>query len=124
MATLLLTKIFVNLMSSGEFVAAYSQVGRGYSTSVEGRVDTFGGGRQRAIAVEGERTAYPFTLVDVTPADVDTLRGWKGQTVCVRDNRGRRFFGVFHELSPVEVRDQDLYNVPIALQGVSTEEGV
>jgi hypothetical protein len=113
---------FVNLMSSGEFVAAYSEPGRGYSTSIEGRVDTFAGGRQRAISIEGERVTYPFTLVRVTPTDLDTLISWKGQTVCVRDNRGRRFFGAYFEVAPVETRDTDHYNVPLTVVGVTLPE--
>ena len=85
--TLSLTKLWINLLSSGAAVSAYSNDRSGAFTNI-GEVKQMAGGRQRGISVVGEAGVYQFTLVDVPIADVDTLRLWKGQTVQVRQQPG------------------------------------
>lgn len=124
MTTLTLTKLFVNLLSTGAFVAAQSDSRSAQYTNA-GEVKQLAGERLRSVTVAGERGTFSFVLLDVPVADVDTLRSWKGQTVQVRDDRGRVFFGVYHEVTPTDVRDKKTqYNVAIALKTVTVDPGV
>lgn len=120
MATLTLTKLFINRVATTEFVSAYSQRGRAPTYEREGTVRTNAGGRQRAVSQVGERGTYAFVLQDVTQAQITSLREWMGETVEVRDNRGQQFFGVYFALGVGE-RDNEptLYTVAISLRVVS-----
>ena len=122
---MLLTKIWVNLLSTGEAVSAYGQIGRTSEFGLEGEVRTYAGGRRRSVTVEGERSSYSFVLQDVTLTQRDTLRGWFGQNVQVRDHRGQIFSGVILAAGLVErTYELDLYEISITLQSTTTPEGV
>ena len=125
MATLLLTKIWVNLLSSGEAVSAYGQIGRTSEFALAGEVRTYAGGRRRAVTVEGEQSTYSFTLQDLTLTQRDTLRDWFGENVQVRDHRGQIFSGVILALAIAErTYELDLYEISVTLQSTTTPEGV
>lgn len=123
MATLNLTKTFVNLLASGAAVSGQTGRGRGEGYAAPGEVRTFAGGRRRSIVSAGELGSYEFTMLRLTRTDVETLRQWVGQTVQVRDNKGRRFFGVYYEVKIDEYLDPK-YNVSIKLTVVTQAEGV
>ncbi len=123
-AIIRLTKWFINLAESGEWVAAGS-VERSGARSSDGEVTKFAGGRKRSLSVEGQRGEVSFTLVDVPYADVVTLETWKGRTVCIRDNLGKKFFGVFYEVPWSEPgKGQDLYSLDLTVQEVDFTEGL
>lgn len=84
------------------------------------------GGRQRAYSVEGETGSYAFTYVGITLPDVETLRGWKGDTVLYRDHRpGLAMYGVFFEVEVPEWRGvTTVYDARISLGMVTVVEGV
>lgn len=124
MATLQLTKVWVNLLASGAAVSAQSAPGRAREHDMDGEVRTYAGGRQRAITTAGERGSFGFTLVDVSLTTVDLLRAWVGKPVQVRDHRGQRFFGVFFSVTTAEAKDPALYNATMALRVVTVSEGV
>lgn len=123
MATLKLSKMWVNLLASGAAISAQSAPKRDRQHDQAGEVRTYAGGRQRSITRVGERSVFAFTLVDVTLSTVDLLRTWVGQPVQVRDHRGQRFVGVFFSVPVDESKDPSLYNVAIALRTVTTVEG-
>lgn len=125
MAVLALSKLFVNLISTGDSVSAYSAPDRPavYQNAVE--VRTNAGGRRRAFTVEGEEGTFSFVMIDMLRAQIDLLRSWKGLTVQVRDNRGRLFNGVFAAVGENErFNEPTLYDVPITLLVVSQDAGV
>lgn len=123
MATLTLDRVWINRMDSGEAVAAYSwDRSQGYDQ--DGTVETYAGGRQRSITVEGERGTFSVTLRDVSLATVELLRSWIGLGVQVRDHRGQRWFGVFHAVNPSEHKDPTLYDAAITVRTVTVVEGV
>ena len=124
MATLKLSKIWVNLASSGQAVASASAPGRPESYQIGGEVRTYAGGRQRAITRKGEAGTYEFRLLLLDRDAVETLRDWTGQLVQVRDNRGRRYFGVYFGLGVVEQRGRSTWHVDITLRVVTVDEGV
>jgi hypothetical protein len=125
MATLLLSKTWINLFTTGASVTAWRSGGDGDAQASAGEVHTYAGGRQRAITAEGAQATWSFTLVGMTVAATDTLRSWMGQTVVVRDNRGRRLFGVLFECPRTPWKEQlDTYDVEVTIRGVDATEEV
>lgn len=125
MTTLTLTKLWVNLLSTGEAVSAYGQIGRPSEFSIDGDVVTYAGGRQRGESVDGERSTYTFTLVDCTLAQRDKLRLWFGLPVIVRDHRGQAFKATYFAINLNEMTyDLDLYTIAITVHGVTVSESV
>lgn len=124
MATLTLTKVFINRLDTGVAVSGQSGPGRSQSYDMDGNVRTFAGGRMRAISTDGERGQFPFTLRDVTQATVDTLRSWLAYGVQVRDHRGRRFYGVILSVVVTEMPEPTLYDATVVLQTITAPDGV
>lgn len=124
MATLNLTKVWVNRLDTGEAVSAQSAIGRNRSHSMDGEVRTYAGGRQRAITAAGERGTFEVTLRLLPQTTIDVLRSWIGIPVQIRDARGQRFFGVYFDVPVDEHRAPADYDVPLSLRIVTAVEGV
>lgn len=123
MAAVKLHYTWVTLLSTGQSVKAYTARERTHGREREGEVRRLAGGRFRGIGTLGVRRTQQFTLRDVEQADLDLLESWIGQTVLVRDKRGRRMFGVYWEVSYND-RMSKYFDVGINLIEVSYEEGV
>jgi hypothetical protein len=124
-ATLTLNAIWINLATTGASVSGYRNDGDADTAEMTGRVATYAGGRQRGVTSEGVAQTWPFTLRGVTTANTLTLRSWLGQTVLVRDNRGRKMWGVLMSAPRTPWKEQlDQYDVEVALRLVSVVEGV
>lgn len=123
MAKLQLRQVWINLLSTGAAVHAYSS-DRGRETSVDGEVRKYAGGRLRAISSVGTRGSFAFKLRDVTDNDIEVLKTWYGKPVVVRDHRGRRYFGVFFAVNESERKDTTLWDASINLQEITYIEGV
>jgi hypothetical protein len=116
--------MFVNLVATGAAVSGQS-FGRGEEYTNAGEVKQLAGERLRSVTVAGERGQFAFSLLELSAADVVTLRAWKGQLVQVRDDRGRVFFGVYHAVKPIDVPDKKTsYSVGITLLTVTADAGV
>jgi hypothetical protein len=125
MATLTLDRTWITLHSTGVSISGYSGRDREWSQSTNTEVRTYAGGRQRAVTSEGVSGSYTFTLRFVSEADVNTLISWMGQTVLIRDNWGRKFYGVVSEIPPRELLGLPYQSdVPIAVRFVSVDEEV
>lgn len=125
MATLSLQKLWINVLPDGAAVSAYSIPARtrSYEAKIDNRV--YAGGRVRAIAQEGVQSQIGFTLRLASWANVETLVGWLGRVVQVRDHRGTRYFGVFASVVPVEVPNESLlWDVQLEVKVVTFDEGV
>jgi hypothetical protein len=122
-ATLALSKIWINRMDGGAAVSAQSS-GRARAHDMNGEVRTYAGGRQRSRTVAGERGQFTFRLEDVSLTTVDLLRTWSGRDVQVRDHRGQRFFGVFFGVNIIERKEPAFYVVELMLRTVTVVEGV
>lgn len=124
-AVLTLGKLFVNLLSTGVGVSAYSQPGRAATYEKRGDVRVYAGGRLRSVTQEGAPGTFSFTLQDVTRAQIDLLQAWAGLPVQVRDNRGRIYNGVYYTVNEAErFNEPTLYEVPITLNVITFVEGV
>jgi len=123
MATLTLTKVWLNLVSTGEAVSAYS-TGRSQQYSMDGEVRTYAGGRQRFVGQEGEHGQFTVTLRLLSLAQVTQLRGWTGRTVLFRDRRGQLMYGVFTQVTPTVEWKDGRYDVELPLRLVTQDPGV
>lgn len=124
MTTLTLNRVWINLLPTGEAVSAPSN-DRTRSYETKGEVRTYGGGRQRAILSEGTAVTFTFSLRLLSWAQVQTLIGWIGRTVQVRDNRGTRYFAVFTAVIPVEIpKNPTKWDAQLSLREVTYTEGV
>lgn len=123
MVAISLDRTYVNLVATGAYVAAYTGRGRSRQYRQDGGVQAFAGGRYRSIGVEGLLGTQTFMLRDVTDADIETLKTWIGQTVLVRDNRGRRMFGTYYEVGFSDRMSPGLYDVTLNVTEVSYQEG-
>lgn len=123
MATITLDRTFVNLIATGAVVKAYTGRGRSRSYKTDGAVQAFAGGRYRSIALEGTAGQQTFMLRDVSTTDIETLKTWIGETVLVRDNRGRRMFGTYYDVSFSDRMLDGYYDVTLNVFEVSYAEG-
>lgn len=126
MATLTLTKAFINLAATGTAVSAQTREERKRVHAKNVDVRTFAGGRQRAITQEGVRGEFELTLVLVTKTTYELLCTWIGQVVQVRDHRGQQFWGVMASV-PVAREDKadiTLYDVVVSIRVVTYSEAV
>jgi hypothetical protein len=116
--TLSLDRVWINLLSTGEAVSAYSS-DRSFAFETDGEVKTYAGGRRRSLTSEGVQTQFGFTLHDLTQTSLDTLVSWIGLPVQIRDKRGQLFNAVFHRVTPQEIRNSfTLWDAAIAARVV------
>ncbi len=125
MATLYLDKTWVTNHVTGATVAAVRDTDDGDEYSVAARVQTYAGGRQRGITTQGVAGTWSVRLRGVAVADTEKLRTWLGQTVLIRDNRGRKMYGLLSSVPRSTWKEQlDLYDVVVAIQLVTVDEAV
>jgi hypothetical protein len=125
MAVLALTKIWINLLSTGEAISAYSNRDKTQDFQLHTfDVRTYANGRRRAVSTLGEVGTIPFTLRDVSLTDKNNLRTWVGMGVQVRDTRGQKWYGAFGGVSAVEDMDISFYAVTFTLLTTTAVEGV
>lgn len=117
-----LSKVHIHLLSTGEGVAAYSS-DRNSTRSVDGKVQIYANGRQRAILMTGTKSQYNCTLRDVSDEDVTTVERFMGKPVCIRDNKGQRFFGVYFDVPRNERRTLGYWDIPLQVVSITYNEG-
>ncbi len=123
MVMISLDRTWVNLVSTGASVSAYTGRGRSRQYQQTGAVQQFAGGRFRAISTEGIGGSQTFTLRDVNDADLETLKSWIGQAVLVRDNRGRKMYGTFFVTGWSDRMAEGYYDISIQLSEITVNEG-
>jgi hypothetical protein len=100
------------------------------ATSVEeddeltGEVRTYAGGRRRSVTRAGAPNSLALSCDVIGRSTLNTLRGWKGQTLLYRDPRGRKLYGVFYRLGVSENITADLATVSFTLERVTRLEAV
>ena len=124
MTVLLLTKLWINRVDTGEAVTGYSDPDRPQTFTTDLHVRAYASGRRRSVTAAGENGEIPFRLVDIDLATVVTLRSWKGVTVQVRDHRGQKWFGAFADVDVDEYTDPSRYAARFTLRLLTFAEGV
>lgn len=123
MAMIVLRKLWIHLLDTGIGLSFYTAFERSLSKGISGEVRTYAGGRQRSVSAVGVKEQVSIQLKQATQLQIDTLESWFGQTVVVRDYRGRRWFGVFYALDVTDRRKKTLYDVNITFYEVTYVEG-
>lgn len=123
MAVISLHQVWINLLSTGESVVAYS-TDRAYARASDGGVRKYAGGRLRNISSAGTTGQFNVKLRDVTQPQLNTLDAWKEQEIQFRDHRGRKIFGVFHALAITERKVVSLYDVSLVIEEITYNEAV
>lgn len=94
------------------------------TTSQTGDVRRYASGRLRSVRQAGKTRAISATLPSCSREQIAWLEKYQGETLCIRDDRGRKLWGVYYSL-PV---DEHHYNiegdVSLALSEVSKVEGI
>jgi hypothetical protein len=123
LTTLVLSKLWLNRMDTGEGIsgAGGRQPSSGYG--MDGQVRTYASGRRRAVSTVGVKVEVPRTMVALDFATKEKLITWLGINCQLRDHRGNKWFGVFYDLAIAEYMRPDLYAVTITLLVTTTTEG-
>lgn len=106
MSALTLSAFFLNLASDPSDFQAFSYVTQttpGKQSSAQ--VRTMANGRLRVFRQAGAPRSASWKLEKVTPAQVVWLEAHVGDLMCVRDDVGRKWFGVYTSLQA----DEDMY---------------
>lgn len=122
-----LTRMWLTNVVTQEMLGAYSAPDRSQVFAVRGEIRTYAGGRQRAIGSVGMAGQWKFVLVELTTANVTTIKTWmsSGVTVLVRDYRGQYMYGTFFDVSFAENPNPYLtYRADVLVQAVDVVEGV
>lgn len=123
MVMLTLTKTWINKFTTGAAVTGYRSGDDTDMQEMTGRIAAYAGGRQRAVTSEGVAGAWSFMLRQVSVTDTEILRTWLGQTVLVRDNRGRRMYGVLLAAPRTPWKEAlDTYDVEVTVRQVTVAE--
>lgn len=124
MTILVLDKLWLNRVDTGEAIAGWSGRDRSTGYGVDGAVRTYASGRRRAISTAGVQGEVSRTMAYLDLATTDRLVTWLGAQVLMRDHRGQRWYGVFFNVAVSEYMLPTLYAATITLQTTTTVEGV
>lgn len=93
--------------------------------SVRGEVRRMAGGRTRLVLMEGRDVSWELTFGTTTPEEKEWLVAHTGRLLCVRDDRGGKFFGAYLE-SPWDERtwSKDAENVQLSITELTHSEVV
>lgn len=93
--------------------------------SVPGEIRVGASGRERSFTRAGRSTVMPVSLPQVPRAQIDWLRSHVGELMCVRDDRGGKFFGTFYEVPVDESTMTTAYgDVSLQFRSVTFSEAV
>lgn len=124
-----LDKFWITNVVTLEHLGRYSAPDRPRSSSVQGEVRRYAGGRMRAVGVLGTAAQWSVTLVELTLADTELLVTWmsQGVTVFARDHRGQAMYGSFFSVDIDELRaityTTAKYTASITIERVDVVEG-
>lgn len=124
MVAVVLNKLWVNLVSTGEGISGASNRGKTYTAERSLDRREFANGRMRLIGAKGIKRDLPYALVAVSLPTKDHLEDWIGQLVQVRDIRSQKWFGGFAGVTVSEYMRPDLYAVSFTLLEATYAEGV
>ena len=78
---------------------------------VTGEIRQYGNSRLRYVTTGVTAQQWAGNVYCDTRTQVDALYSWAGTVVCVRDPFGRKFYGVYTDLSIPEVNPVDLNDI-------------
>lgn len=66
--------------------------------ALDGDVRFYAGGRSRVITTNKRVSEFPLVMSDLTADEVQQMQDWRGKTLLLRDEIGRRVFGTYLSL--------------------------
>lgn len=102
-----------------EFVGSFSR-----DVESPARVETLAGGRRRVIRRAGLTRGWSVSLTACTREQIGWLEDRVGQTVCARDDRGHKVFGVFVSVPVSEHLYNEEGDVALSLTEITYSEAV
>lgn len=98
---------------------------RGLSSSVDGGVRTYAGGRVRIITSARSTQSHPIEF-RLSAEHVTQLLAWRGRLLLLRDLQGTRVFGSFFQVDVADTRMQGQlqYLASLTLTQVTYSEAV
>lgn len=126
MATCTFTRLWLNPATALNTGVGFRLAADGLESDpqVDVTLNTYAGGRVRAITGPQRTHQVPVTLRCDTRTQVHTLEKWQGTLVCARDPKGRKFYATYSDLKVVERPGQDSATATLTLQEVSHSEAV
>lgn len=95
MATLALTRLWLNLASDTSQALDLPLRGVEHAPQVASRTDSYAAGNFRVISRPGRQQQSRVTLGFLTDEQVSVLRDWHGQVVCARFPDGAKFYATY-----------------------------
>lgn len=95
MASVTLARMWINLASDLTQAVQLRHTNWSGQDSIPGEVREYAGGRVRPVLHEAALASQKFSALTDDMTVVDQLKAWLGQTVLVRDLRGRSAWVVF-----------------------------
>lgn len=94
-------------------------------TSTDGDVRALANGRLRMVTTTTSRRQYALLLELCSRPEIDWLEAHVAQLLCVRDDRGRKFFATYFEVNTTELIERSDYgDVSLRLTEVTYSEAV
>src|SRR6266498_2626908 len=120
-----LQKMWLSDVATGDTFGWYTDDSRDQTFNTRGTVRFYSGGRQRAIGPAGVSGLWKFTLMQMTQAEVETLKIWLSSSALIfaRDHRGRASYGKFFDVNVTENKDDGTYRASIELHGIDVIDG-
>lgn len=123
MATVTLEQAWVHLASDLTQNISCWSADWSDTRSVRGEVRTYANGRRRIIRRAGTQRQLGVTLKLLTAEQVDTLAGWAGETVLIRDKRGRKLYCTWFDVTVIDHVD-GAHDVTVQAAEVTHSEAV
>jgi predicted 3-demethylubiquinone-9 3-methyltransferase (glyoxalase superfamily) len=89
------------------------------NTEQQGEVRQLANGRRRVVRRAGKGRSVELSLPNCTREQVAWLEDRLGQTMCIRDDRGRKLFGAYFALAVSEHRYNSEADVSVTCSEVS-----
>jgi len=123
---LTLTKSAIAPVSDLSDVLMLPQTDESYTESANADIRTYAGGRRRVISTAGDVKQIAVGFERMSRQSYLDLRDMVGVAVLFRDQRQRRMFGMFRDVSGTElaVRDGEVFNVTITIESLTVSEAV
>jgi hypothetical protein len=126
MTVLVLDKLWLNRLDTGEAIAAISSpTDRSQQFAKQVTVHEYASGRLRAISTgTASRGQLVYRLMNIDYATKEKLISWAGVAVQVRDYRGQKWFGTFSDVDVTEYEQPGQYTAGFTLTTITVVEGV
>jgi len=124
-ASVTLTTVWINLASSPSNYQSFPLMsGLEVDTNQPGEVRTYAGGRLRLVTTAGVARTATLTLPECSRDQINWLQTYVGQTVLVRDDRGRKIWGTFLQPKVNENQYAQTGDVTVVINEITYTEAV